>query len=328
MVQSVDLTTGTGEDTFELDNVGGAITSVTVNGGAEPSGMGDTFNVTPKAGITFQVNGNDPDMVDFGDTLNITQIPVIDLPLIFGATSDGFWDNNPALGRIDWTSIEGFTLNGTPFDAGELYVETTPDDDRVILNAWAGKSDVVSLEINGVTYAPYHGVETIVVDAKAGDDHIGVAANLCLPTELYGGAGNDYIASGPKDDIVVGGSGNDRLLGGGGDDTIIGLGGTDRIDGRDGNDILFGDAGEYDDGNGGVITVDLDAGDVEGNDMIVGGTGNDTIDGGGGNDELAGGSGSDIVKGGDGDDELTGESGHDLLFGGAGKDLALGATRP
>lgn len=57
--------------------------------------------------------------------------------------------------------------------------------------------------------------------------------------EMYGGDGNDFIASGDGpsklygdegDDILVGGGGNDELIGGGGSDKIWGDGGTDTVD--------------------------------------------------------------------------------------------------
>ena len=321
-VHSVDLTSGAGADTFDLTAVdGGTIAMVTVNGGDDDSGKFDTFDVKANNDVTFMINGNDPTVAP-GDVLNITQDP-IEQPIIFPATSNGTWMNGTVM-PVTWTSIEQFTINGEqPFQPGDLYIQTTPQEDRVILNAWAGKSDVVSVEINGVTDIPRHGVSRVVVDALEGDDHIGVAANLCIPTKLDGGAGNDYIAAGPKDDVVLGSEGNDRLLGGGGSDTIIGGAGRDRIDGRDGSDTLYGDSGEFEDGLAGTITIDVDPADA-GNDMIIGGGGNDTIDGGDGDDELAGGSGNDIVKGGAGDDELTGESGHDVLFGGDGKDWLWG----
>ena len=299
MVQSVDLTTGDWRGcTFASTAVnGGAITSVTVNGGDEAPGMGDTFNVTANSDVTFTIHGNDPDDVPVGDTLNITQAS-LNLPIVFPATSDGTWQNDPSLKPIDWTSIEQLSLNGQTFEPGDLYVELTDEDDRAIFSGAHGSSDVIRLEINDVFYGPFEDIEQMVVYARDGDDHIGVAANLCIPAEIHGGDGSDYIASGPKDDIVIGDAGNDRLLGGGGNDTMFGGAGDDRMDGREGSDLLFGDGGSYDDGNGGMIDVVVATTD-EGNDMVVGGSGNDTIDGGGGDDDLAGGAGDDIVKGGD-----------------------------
>ena len=151
-------------------------------------------------------------------------------------------------------------------------------------------------------------VSKVVVNAAGGDDVVAVNT-LRVPTEIYGGPGNDTLRGGNADDFIHGGdgqdtiygfTGNDELLGGAGDDLIFGAGGDDLIQGGSGNDELLGQ------------------GD---NDTLEGQGGDDFISGGVGNDTLVGGSGADDLRGNSGDDSLTGsDSSADLYRGGTGFD--------
>jgi TolB protein len=61
---------------------------------------------------------------------------------------------------------------------------------------------------------------------------------------LWGTAGRDLIASGPRGDVVCGGGGNDTLVGGGGRDTLRGGGGDDTLQAKDGvRDVVEGGPG-------------------------------------------------------------------------------------
>lgn len=73
-------------------------------------------------------------------------------------------------------------------------------------------------------------IDRIVVYGQAGNDRIEVSADVTLTTELYGGAGNDWLQGGGND-VLLGGKGRDVLLGGRGRDYIFG--------GR-GQDVLLG----------------------------------------------------------------------------------------
>jgi Ca2+-binding RTX toxin-like protein len=61
-----------------------------------------------------------------------------------------------------------------------------------------------------------------------------------LEGALYGGIGNDVLASGLADDLVYGGNGNDRLRGNAGDDSLYGGNGSDTLRGDRGDDVLWG----------------------------------------------------------------------------------------
>ncbi|TWU14928.1 Bifunctional hemolysin/adenylate cyclase precursor [Symmachiella macrocystis] len=120
---------------------------------------------------------------------------------------------------------------------------------------------------------------------------------------LRGDDGNDYIKGNKGNDVVDAGTGNDYVVGGRGDDILMGAAGNDTIKGRDGNDALIGH---------------------DGNDKLYGEAGNDSLFGMGGNDWLAGDHGDDLLKGGNGNDTLLGNSGDDRLKGEAGTDYLKG----
>ena len=132
--------------------------------------------------------------------------------------------------------------------------------------------------------------------------------------ELAGDAGNDVIAGGTGDDVLAGGSGNDTITGQGGSDNLIAATGADVLDGGGQSDTLTYEVPDS-------VTVTLDGvandgrsgeganvRDVEtvitraGNDKITGSSADETLDGGAGNDTLKPGTGSDTVRGGAGDD--------------------------
>ena len=84
---------------------------------------------------------------------------------------------------------------------------------------------------------------------------------------LSGGAGNDTIGGGERNDILNGDDGDDTLRGNAGNDLLYGGAGADKLEGDTGLDILYG------------------------------GDGNDTLDGGLGYDMFYGGAGNDVLGG-------------------------------
>lgn len=141
--------------------------------------------------------------------------------------------------------------------------------------------------------------------AGAGDDAV------CGSAEVFGGPGDDYIASpGSGPTKYRGGSGNDVILvarqfsdvrGGPGDDDITSGLGKQSIAGGPGRDRISTGPGR---------------------DFAVGGRGADIVRGGRGSDRLEGGQGSDVLRGGSNgaDDLLVGGRGRDALYGGPGQD--------
>ena len=85
----------------------------------------------------------------------------------------------------------------------------------------------------------------IRVFGKAGNDTIDLVSlrNLNVPTQLYGGLGNDTVYGTNGVDEIYGGSGDDKLFGGAGDDSLVGGVGDDRLVGEGGNDECLGALG-------------------------------------------------------------------------------------
>jgi Ca2+-binding RTX toxin-like protein len=112
------------------------------------------------------------------------------------------------------------------------------------------------------------------------------------PLLIRGGAGDDDLCAGPKNDVIYGGAGNDAICDGKG---------LDRMYGEAGNDHLFGG---------------------EDSDQLYGGPGDDDLDGSVADDVLYGEAGNDHLSGGEGSDQMYGGPGDDFLWGSLGLDYA------
>ena len=167
----------------------------------------------------------------------------------------------------------------------------------------------------------------------------GVLFDAHLDAHLGGGAGDDTLHGGDRNDRLAGRAGDDTLYGGKGDDCIFGGSWAGLSD--DGDDTLYG--GEGDDtlvGGNWAIRVQFRDGD-DGGDTLYGEDGDDTLIGGNlggdggilginddGDDTLYGGTGDDTLIGGNFDNigkgRLNGEDGNDTLYGGDGDDKLIG----
>lgn len=149
---------------------------------------------------------------------------------------------------------------------GTLELSGTEFDDLIKVSE---KDGIVTVSINGELYQyPTSQVTKVLIHGLGGNDVIQADEKFSLPVEFDGGAGNDLLIGGKKDDRFTGGSGND---------VVFGLKGNDWLEGDNDNDLLIGG---------------------EGNDIVRGGNGRDLLIGGLGRDDLDGGAGEDIVIGG------------------------------
>jgi Ca2+-binding RTX toxin-like protein len=144
----------------------------------------------------------------------------------------------------------------------------------------------------------------------------GLVGSASFDSGVVDQEGNDYLDGGAGNDQIWGEGGADTVLGDAGDDVLYGdadylpeeLQGADLVDGGTGADRIYGGGGND----------RLFAGD--GDDVIDAGAGDDAVDGGTGADTIAGGDGHDVLKGGEGLDRIDGNDGHDTLHGGTGND--------
>ena len=100
--------------------------------------------------------------------------------------------------------------------------------------------------INGVNQGVFTGVNSIEVDALAGNDIVHLAGSIRVPATVLGGEGDDRIKGAKGGDMLVGGPGNDHLNGHQGRDVLIGGEGVDRVLGGPGEDVLISGSTIYD----------------------------------------------------------------------------------
>lgn len=239
-------------------------------------------------------------------------------------------------------------VNLTP--DGLLTIEGDADNNRIwVSQSRSGERLRVSIDGRTKDFRVDH-VNLMKIFAGEGNDLVRVSRRVEIPTQIFGGPGNDRLGAGSGPtliqggeghdrirggagvNILFGGAGNDRITGGASVDYIIGGAGDDILRGGAGNDWIFGDATnslprdttdplqyarDHADENSGNDIIFGGRGD----DFVLGGQGNDRIRGGGGNDTLHGGAGNDRIRGGRGDDLLVGGAGTDDLRGGAGADV-------
>ena len=173
--------------------------------------------------------------------------------------------------------------------------------------------------------------KSLTVNGLGGNDVINFKKSK-YKNKLNGGAGNDKIYGGKKNDTIHGNAGNDLLVSGAGNDKLYGDSGKNTIKGGAGNDSIY--AGKGNDqiwGGAGNDFIDLTKG---GKNKVYGEAGNDTIkfgysdnyiDGGDGNDYINPSAGSNTIKGGAGNDTIiTGIGGSNNIDGGAGNDFIDG----
>jgi len=352
---------------FIMDMDGNVIQTVQYHtSGSAPIVLGDVIGGLTLTGYVGEGGSatlpEDPTIYSTGTGSNFTFTPTQ-----MGTYTIKFTVTDDDTGQ-DSTTVD-VEITRTLFKEGTLYIGGTNCRDHIDVEKGRESGTVkVKIHEKGTnfklqeTYGPK--VDRVVVYAQAGDDHVKVHSNLGqMPTEFYGGDGDDHLKGGKGDDkldggpgddyidghegnnVLLGGEGNDRIKGGSGDDELDGGNGDDRLYGGRGDDYLLG--GEGDDRlYGGPGDDILEGGD--GNDVLKGGSGDDLIDGGSGHDKLYGNThddddcdgyddggddhhhddhrgGRDVILGGDGDDWIFGGSGNDLMEGGAGDDWLFGS---
>jgi Ca2+-binding RTX toxin-like protein len=143
-------------------------------------------------------------------------------------------------------SVAVVAIEPDPADATKTQVAvggTTGDDAITVTRALRQAGLAVTL--NGVFLGVYTPTARVVIFGQAGND-IEMAAQTDLPTQLFGGDGNDILYGGDAGSMLVGGAGNDLLVGGNGRDILIGGLGADRLLGNAGDDILVAGSTSYD----------------------------------------------------------------------------------
>ena len=147
---------------------------------------------------------------------------------------------------------------------GLLKVKGTRANDAIALRLKAGDPGTLQVDFGDDGSADFsfarNKIAKIAVDARGGNDRVRIddsngAFTDAIPTTIDGGDGNDTIAGGKGNELLLGGDGTDSIDGNGGNDlALLGTGddtfvwdpgdGSDTIEGQDGIDrMLFNGAG-------------------------------------------------------------------------------------
>jgi len=326
---------GAGSDTLAAQNGIGALTQLTLDGGAG----NDTLRGGDGNDLLLGGDGND--FVDGNIGSDIAQLGAGDDTFQWdpgdgsdivegGSGNDKMLFNGSNIAENMEVSANGsrtlFTRNVANIamdlnDVERIDVRTLGGADNVVVNDLSG-TDVteVHVDLGAFDGGDDGAADVVTVAFTTGDDAIAfnVQAGPAVINAL-GGAQVFVDNQGVGDHFVIdGGAGNDSV-------TANGTGGDDDIGiARDGTNAVAVFAA------GGQV---IDVTNVE-HLLIEGGAGNDTIsgqngiatltqltlDGGAGNDTLRGGDGNDLLLGGDGNDFVDGNIGSDTAQLGAGDD--------
>ncbi|BAS54198.1 GLUG domain-containing protein [Leptolyngbya boryana NIES-2135] len=303
-VEALDITLGSGGDTFTVQSTHTGSTTLNSAAGA------DTIAVQSNTGATTVNAGANDD--------NVT-VSVI--------TPGGTLVVNGEAGNdvVNATaSTRGIVLNGGDGDdtlqggSGNDLIGGGSGNDRIDGNA--GNDEIYGDSTFPVqaTDAAYNSFtfDANVMTAPAGSRPSATQQTSQGNDTISGGIGSDTVYGEGGDDNIVGGSftanvadGTDYLFGGAGNDVIAGDNATIDVnrsiavfnDNNGAADYIFGDTGTLTFAPTGEVTRAANA--------SVAGDGNDTISGGIGNDALFGGAGNDVISGNLGDDRLIGDQG-------------------
>jgi Ca2+-binding RTX toxin-like protein len=299
-----------------------------------------TRMIRPSVSTSIAIDGGRPTglAAPLGDAAgDVLNVDISALPNTTPVVVSTFAPGRVVAGGIQpltWVEIEDINLVDqgklTNVQMGDLFARTTPNPDLVQItrNPTALNPNQVRLRITA-TIGNYSASNKTIIYGGAMNDTL-TQANLTIPAEFYGEAGDDYLTGATNNDWLVGGDNNDRINGGQGDNILWGdnaptspsdpqpqdlvAGGDDQLSGLNGSDVFYGGGGNDSVSGGG------------GNDYAYGGEGNDTLDGHDGDDRLYGGNGNDILSGHSGNDLLSGAANDDQLYGDAGTDVLLGGS--
>ena len=151
-------------------------------------------------------------------------------------------------------------LEADPWVSGvnALVVRATSGDDTVVLGV-APRTKDLTVTINGTAYGsfPRRGVSRVIVYGLDGNDRIELLAAVNHMAFFDGGAGNDMLIGGRRQDVLLGGVGNDTLAGAKGNDVLVGGTGRDSLDGGAGCDLLVGSTTTHGPADAGLMAIGL-----------------------------------------------------------------------
>ena len=342
--QAMNVDAGEGDDHADTGDGGDTINLGPGGDDSNGSGGGDTINGgTGNDGLDGGAGDDTANGEDGNDFLAESSEDVTDFDLKAG--------NNTLTGGDGADSIAGGdevdnVSGGAGADnvSGGLGVDTVAGDDGDDTVA-ADPDGAADASYSGgpgtdtMSYAPYGGGVTVILDGVANDGTAGendpvagdfenaiggdgpdtVTGNNGM-NQLSGGDGADTINGLGEDDGLFGGSSADALNGGDGRDTVIGGDGADVLNGENGDDLLDGSGGaDVFNGGFGLDTADFSARFfdvvVSLNRVADDGTASegDNADADGQVENVLTGGGNDRVSGNEGENYIATNAGNDLI---------------
>ncbi|TWT55072.1 Calx-beta domain protein [Rubripirellula amarantea] len=193
------------------DNSQALVINYTTSGTASASDFtGTSTSVTISAGATTATVTVDPTsdtVVEPNETVILTITANTAAYTIGTASATGTITNDDT----DPTGDNVTFVNG---------VITVQDGGDIEFFRFGGVGDMF-VRVDGVMSGPFANPSKLVAFGNAGNDSIVVVPNtMNIPTEFFGGDGDDMIFGAGGNDIIVGGAGTDLLFGLGGTNTI------------------------------------------------------------------------------------------------------------
>ncbi len=336
-IEKFDLTTGSGDDSISLSNVGSGL-KITTGAGSD--------TVTGGAGADLLDGGSGDDNLNGGGGVDTASYKSSAFGVTVSLALQGAAQNTIGAGSDTLSNFEnlmGSDQADTLIGDGLNNVLDGQGGDDVLIGA-AGIDTLLGGA--GLDTADYHASATAVTvnlgsvkngfTVGAGGDAQG---DLLQGVEAVAGSDlGDKLTGDTGANVLTGNLGDDNLVGGAGDDQLFGNGGKDKLDGGQGVDAMTGGVGDDSytvDNTADTVIEGLGEGndkvsasatftlgdniesltltgssniDGTGNDLvnkITGNAGNNTLHGQGGNDKIDGGLGADHMYGGAGDDSFT-----------------------
>jgi Ca2+-binding RTX toxin-like protein len=174
----------------------------------------------------------------------------LSLTLAFSSASNATLASSSATGTIqsaDAMPQAGLVPDELDPSQTDLVIQGTSGND-VILVRPTRQPGQVQVVMNRAVVATESGMARVIVYGGAGNDRITADPRLNIGVIFFGGDGNDTLAGGAGNDILVGGNGNNTLAGGGGMNLLIGGSGSNTLKGSKLGDILVGGATPFDAG--------------------------------------------------------------------------------